>query len=214
MSDADLIQGTDEWRRARAGSLGASSLSLALARTRTGWGASRANIMADLIGERLTGAARSGYVSPAMQHGTDTEAEARSVYEMASGVSVGLVGLVRHPEITGTHASPDGRVGALGLVEIKCPETAQHLATLLGEPPAHRYWLQCQWQMECDGREWCDLVSYDPRLPEDLRLHITRIERDDEKLGEIRDQVLEFLTELEGKLSRLNAMYRRAEAAE
>ena len=212
--DADLEQGSSEWLAARAGSLGASDVHRALARTRNGWGAERANVAAALVIERLTGQPRKGFTSAAMQWGIDTEPEARAVYAMSTSDPVSTIGLVRHPSIVGTHASPDGLVGADGLVEIKCPESAQHLATLLGEAPADRYVTQCLWQMECTGRAWCDLVSYDPRFPPDMAMHVTRLVRDDARLSEMREAVRAFLAEVDASLARLLQQYRQPMAAE
>ena len=211
LSDENLEQGSEAWRLARCGSLGASSIHRALARTRSGWGAERANVMAEMVVERLTGRPRQGFVSAAMQWGTDMEPEARNVYSMSAGVLIEQVGIIRHPSIAGTHASPDGYVGGDGLVEIKCPESAQHLATLLGEKPAERYLLQCLWQMECTGRQWCDLVSYDPRFPADMAMHVTRIERDvhTARLAEVRAEVKAFLDEVSVKIDTVLSTYRQ-----
>jgi len=200
----DLIQGTPEWIAARVGSLGASRVADAVARTKSGWGTSRANLMAEIIAERLTGVAAENYTNAAMQWGTAMEPEARAAYEFSEDVEVTTVGLVRHPRIQGTHASPDGLVGADGLVEIKCPNTANHIDTLLGDASiAGKYVTQMQWQMACTGRRWCDFVSYDPRLPEEHRLFVQRIPRDDRHIAELERDIISFLAEVEDKLARL-----------
>lgn len=203
----ELEQGTEAWRLARCGSLGASSVHEAIARTKTGWGASRANVLARLISERLTGVPQDTYTNAAMQHGIDTEPEARAAYQFEKGVLVRKVGLYRHPTINGTHASPDGFVGDDGLLEVKCPNTATHLETLLGEAIPSKYVIQCQWQMACTGRAWCDWVSFDNRLPENMRLHIQRLKRDDKHIAELEAQVREFQLELTRKLAELTARY-------
>ena len=103
-------------------------------------------------------------------------------------------------------ASPDGLVGDDGLVEIKCPNTATHIQTLLDQKIPRKYETQMLWQMECTGRKWCDFVSYDPRMPEDLKLFVKRFERDDERLDEIRGMVADFISELEDKLTALEKL--------
>jgi putative phage-type endonuclease len=203
----ELIQGSPEWRAARCGSLGASSVHEALARTKSGWGASRANVLARLLTERLTGIPQDAYTNAAMQHGIDTEPEARAAYQFEVGVLVKQVGLIKHPAIAGTHASPDGLVGDDGLLEVKCPNTATHLDRLLGEPIPAKYFTQMQWQMACTGRKWCDYVSFDPRLPENMRLHIERVRRHDVHIAELEAQVREFLAELDAKLAALTSRY-------
>lgn len=203
-----LLQGTDEWRAARAGSLGASQIADALARTKSGWGASRGNLMAQLLVERLTGAPTVGFVSAAMQWGTEKEPDARAEYEFQKDVEVAQLGLVRHPKIKGTHASPDGLVGADGLVEIKCPLSATHLETLLYDTVPGKYTTQCMWQMAClPDRKWCDFVSFDPRLPQRMRMFCRRIERDDIAISQLEAQVQDFLQELENKIVDLDRIY-------
>lgn len=203
----DLTQGTDEWRMARAGSLGASQLHEALAKTKTGWGASRANLMATLIVEQLTGRPQDGFQSAAMLHGIETEPEARDAYSFYQNADVIQVGLVRHPSIGGTHASPDGLVGSDGLVEIKCPQPAAHLETLLTQTMPNKYVLQALWQMACCDRSWCDLVSYSPAFPESMRLFVKRIERDPAKIAELEGEVIAFLQEVRERVDALRSRY-------
>lgn len=202
-----MEQGSQEWLAARVGKLTASRLSEALAKTKTGWGASRANVMAELLTERLTGVPTEKYVNASMQWGTDTEAEARAAYQFEVGKIVEVVGFLPHPTITMSGASPDGLVGTDGLVEIKCPNTATHLETLLGQSVPGKYVLQMQWQMLCAGRIWCDFVSYDPRLPEEMRIFIKRVVRDREQQKDLEREVSIFLEELDDKMAELAKRY-------
>lgn len=210
---AELIQGTDEWIAARVGSLGASRLHEAIAKTKTGYGASRANLMAELLCERLTGEPAAHFVSQAMQHGTETEPEARDAYCFYSGSDVTLVGLVRHPRIEQSHASPDGLLGGDGILEIKCPQAAAHLETLLGQSIPGKYVTQMMWQLACTGRSYCDFVSYNPNFPENMRLFTKRVFRDDKVIAELESEVAGFLLEMAVKLSQLNSLYGLQEAA-
>ena len=203
----ELVQGTDQWRQARCGSLGASSLGDALARTKTGWGASRANVMARLTIERLTGVPQDGYQSQAMLTGIAREPEARAAYQFEKGVLVKQVGLIKHPSIAGTHASPDGEVADDGLIEIKAPNASTHLDTLLGAPIPQRYAYQIAWQLGCTGRSWCDFTSYHPDFPEAMQLHVTRVYRDDKLIADLEAQVREFLAELDAKIAVLASRY-------
>lgn len=214
MRTVDVEQGSEAWRMARLGKIGASMVTDATARTKTGWGASRANLIARLVAERTSGRLTETYVSPAMQWGTITEPEARAIYAMMAGVDVQQVGLVLHPSIDGGVASPDGLVGDAGLVEIKCPNTSTHIATLLGGVIDGGYVKQMQWQMACTGRAWCDFVSYDPRMPPDMQMHVTRVPRDDATIAELETQITEFLAEVDETVRRLAAMYQTQLAAE
>ena len=101
-------------------------------------------------------------------------------------------------------------MGKNGLIEIKCPNTSTHLATLEDNEIPSKYVFQIFWQMECMGvdRQWCDFISYDPRLPENLRLFVKRIDRDDNRITEIRNEVILFLDEIEAKITKLNALFK------
>lgn len=202
-----IEQGTPEWLAQRCGKVTASRVADILAKTKTGPAASRSNYMAQLIAERLTGTVAESYTNAAMQHGTDTEAEARNAYSFYQNADVEPVGFVDHPSIDMCGASPDGLVAGAGLVEIKCPNTATHIDTLLGGSVPSKYLHQMQWQMECTGREWCDFVSYDPRLPEHMRLFVRRVELDTEGLRDTRAAILSFQDELAAKIEALAARY-------
>jgi putative phage-type endonuclease len=210
---SDATQGTDAWREARLGKVTASRVSDVIAKTKTGWGASRANYMAELLAERLTGVQYSTYTNAAMQWGTENEPEARAAYSFRVGQDVTEVGFIDHPFIAMSGASPDGEVGGDGLVEIKCPNTATHVDTLLGDPIEGKYVAQMQWQMGCTGRQWCDWVSYDPRLPEAMRLFVKRVPRDDAMIIQLEKNVEDFLAELDAKVAALEAKYGEREAA-
>ncbi len=202
-----MEQRTPEWHAARLGKVTASKVGDVLARTKTGWGASRANYAAQLVAERLTGKPTEGFSNAAMQWGTDHESEARDAYCFHHDATVEEVGFVDHPTIPMTGASPDGLVGADGLVEIKCPNTATHIETLLGQSVPGKYVAQMQWQMACTGRQWCDFVSYDPRLPEAMRLFVARIHRDDAAIAQMEADVIAFLAEVADTVTRLTALY-------
>jgi len=210
----DVEQGTPEWFAARLGKVGASMVADATARTKTGWGSSRANLAARLVAERLTGNLTETFKSEAMKWGNDQEPAAREMYAFVHGAEVRKVGLVLHPTIDMACASPDGIVGDAGLVEIKCPNTATHISTLLGGSIDGGYAKQMQWQMACTGRQWCDFVSFDPRMPAEMQLHVTRIDRDPVMICELEKQVSEFLAEVDATVSRLVEAYRTPMAAE
>lgn len=202
-----IEQGTDAWRAMRLGKVTASKIADATARTESGWSASRANYMADLISERLTGASRDGFTNAAMQWGTDMEPEARRVYEFMHDVDVDQVAFVDHPSIPNSGASPDGLVGTDGLIEIKCPNTATHIKTLLGAEIDGKYIKQMQWQMTCTGRKWCDFVSYDPRMPERMQMHIRRVHYDATMVLSMEEEISEFLAELSAKVNELRRRF-------
>lgn len=205
-------QGTAEWLSERCGKVTASKIADVMAKTKTGYGAGRANYMADLIAERLTGEPKQGFVNEAMRWGTETEPQARAMYELETGFIVTETGFVPHPTIEGAGASPDGLVNDDGLVEIKCPNTATHIDTLRGAKIDRKYLLQMHWQMICTSREWCDFVSFDPRLPLEMQMHIQRVEKDAQLVEEITADVTQFLTELNEVEADLRARYMKEAA--
>ncbi len=214
MKVIDCEQNSAEWLAARCGSLGASSIADMVAKTRTGWGASRFNLAARIVCERLTGTPQESYTNAAMQWGHDTEPQARAMYEFMRDVAVQQVGLVLHPSISKSHASPDGLVGDDGLIEIKCPNTATHIETLLSEDVEGKYVKQMQWQMSCCGRAWCDFVSFDPRLPAEMQMFVQRVRRDDEFIAELEREARLFLAEIDKTIATLSDKYLSREAAE
>lgn len=203
----DIPQGSPEWQQARCGSLGASMISDALAKTKSGWGAMRANLQTRLLIERITGVPQDSYQSQAMIDGIDREPDARAAYCFLAGAEVQTVGLIRHPEIDGSHASPDGLIGDNGVLEIKCPQPSAHLAALLGEPIPQKYLYQMLWQMRCADREWADYVSYSPQFPVEMQLVWKRVPRDDKMIASIESEVRIFLSELDEKVSQLRSRY-------
>jgi len=198
-----MEQRTDDWFAARIGKVTASRVADVVAKTKSGYSASRDNYMAQLVCERLTGKPAESFSNAAMQWGTETEPLARAAYEAKMDVLVDEVGFIDHPSIVNSGASPDGLVGIDGLIEIKCANTSTHIDTLLSQTVPKKYADQIFWQMACTNRDWCDFVSYDPRLPPDLQLFIKRIPRDDKYIKLLEAEVIEFLTETAHKVAQL-----------
>jgi putative phage-type endonuclease len=205
-----MEQRTPEWHSIRCGKVTASRIADLMARTQKGWGASREAYLAQLVTERLTGAAPEAYTNASMAWGVEQEASARDCYAFEKGLSVVEEGFVLHPTIAQAGASPDGLVGNDGLVEIKCPNTATHIATLRGGAIPDKYIKQMQFQMACTERAWCDFVSYDPRLPIEMQLHVTRVPCDPEMIAQIEQAVTDFLVEVDAAVDELTSLYRKA----
>jgi putative phage-type endonuclease len=201
-----MEQRTEEWYKARLGKVTASKVADVLAKTKTGVSASRANYLSDLVVERLTGQQAEFYQNEAMQWGTETEPQARMAYEAQTNNLVDEEGFIDHPSIANLGCSPDGLVGDSGLIEIKCPNSKTHIDTLLSGKAPSKYIPQMQTQMAVTGRKWCDFVSFDPRLPEDLQLFIVRVERDDEYIANLEKEVSAFLQEVDETVNKLKGL--------
>tara|TARA_B100000965_G_scaffold171289_1_gene143040 strand:+ start:19174 stop:20073 length:900 start_codon:yes stop_codon:yes gene_type:complete len=124
-----------------------------------------------------------------MQWGLDNEHRAKEEYIKYTGFNGLDVGFVEFGNDTGS--SPDLLVNEDGLAEFKCPNQVNHLKNILHIKTAEdlrrrsvQYWFQCQHQIFCTGRNWCDFVSFHPDLMagpySKLSLHIVRIEKDEE----------------------------------
>jgi putative phage-type endonuclease len=200
-----MEQRTPEWFAKRLGLVTASRIADVMAKVKTGASASRSGYMAQLVTERLTGAPTEGFQSAAMEWGIEQEPHARAAYEAREGVLVDEVDFVRHPLLE-AGASPDGLVGEDGCIEIKCPNTSTMLEYIEDRSVPRKYLLQMQWQMACTGRNWCDFVAFDDRLPEHLRLLVIRVPRDEGVIAEIAGEVGRFLTELRDRVEHLQTV--------
>jgi putative phage-type endonuclease len=144
------------------------------------------------------------FMNNAMAHGVEYEDEAKACYanhrKLLVGTDVRDVGMIDHPSIDMCGASPDGLVGDDGLIEIKCPQPMTHTTTLETGDIHKRYIHQMQWQMSCTGKQWCDFVSYHPDFPDDLKLFIKRVPRDNELIARLEEAVSTFVQEVEYKI--------------
>lgn len=209
----DLEQGTESWRQLRLGRVTASRVADIVARTKTGYSTSRENYLTELLLERITGFPTNRFQSDAMRYGTEMEPLARAAYAFDMDVNVEQIAFATHPSIEMAGASPDGLVGNLGLVEIKCPQPAAHLETLLSETVPDKYVKQVMWQMACCEREWTDYVSYNPSFPPAAKMFVKRIPRDDAMIADLEREVRAFLADLDKKLEELNLVMERRDAA-
>jgi putative phage-type endonuclease len=202
----NIKQGTPEWMAQRIGRVTASRVADVIAKTKTGYSTSRDNYMAQLVCERMTNTVAESFTNSAMQWGTETEPLARAAYEAHADVLVDEVPMITHPTIEAAGASPDGLVGTEGQIEIKCPNTSTAIDTLLSQAVPSKHITQIQFQLACTGRKWCDFVSFDPRLPTELQLFVKRVNRDDAYIQMLEKEVVQFLTELDGKIKKLNEL--------
>lgn len=191
-------QGSTAWLMARLGHLTASRMAEAMAFTKKGEPtAERTKYMFELCAERLTDRMAEHYVTPAMQHGIESEPLARDAYEVATGNLVQQVGFARHDEIEFFGASSDGLVGVDGMIEIKCQTTTNHLQTIYNGVVPEKYKPQLLAQCAVlKGRSWCDFVAFDPRVAPEMQLFIRRFTPTAEEIAEVEEQAKKFLTEL------------------
>ena len=192
-----MEQRTDEWFKARLGKVTASKISDVLAKIRTGEAAVRRNYKMQLATERLTGQKTDSYINQAMQDGIDREDTAREIFEIVRDIKVEQVGFIDHPTIKMAGASPDGLLPDNGVLEIKCPVETTHTTNLLERKLPSRYVSQVQWQMACTGAEYANFVSYNPNFEPKLQLIYLDVERDNEYIEMLEEEVSTFLTEVD-----------------
>lgn len=207
-----MEQRTEEWFQSRLGKVTASRIADVMAKTKSGYSTSRANYMAQLVAERLTGQQQDGFTNAAMQWGTEQEPYARLAYQAAYGEIVLETGFAIHSTIEDAGASPDGVIGTDGLAEIKCPNTATHIDYLLGQSVPAKYKPQMAWQLACTGRKWCEFISFDPRMSPELQLFVIRYEPEAEYIKELETEVILFLEEMYETLDKLNHLTLRKAA--
>ena len=203
-------QRTNEWLKARCGCATASNMHCVMSKyklkSKLESGAEtseRRNYKTQVIVEILTGRVQENFVSPAMQWGMDNEDHAFAAYEVQYDTEIRHTGFVLHPTINRSGASPDGLIGKEGMIEVKCPDSTTHLEYLLADVVPEEYQPQMLWEMVCCERQWCDFVSYDPRMPEHLQLFVKRFPRDAMRISLMEQEVHKFMGEVDAIIASL-----------
>ena len=197
-------QGTAAWFSERTGCLTASNMRAAMSRLKNGNdSAERAALRVQVLAERLTGDVVDHYVTPAMQHGKDTEPAARAAYSAKAGEMIEECGFIRHPSIEYFGASPDGKISQnLGL-EIKCPTTAKYLTWRLAGVVPDEHKPQMIAQCVCAGFDAVEFVAFDPRLPQHLQLFVVRYTPTQAERDAVESAAREFLQEVDAMFEQL-----------
>lgn len=201
-----MDQHTPEWWAARLGKVTASRIGDLMARTQKGWGAPRKHYLAEKVAERVTGKSKDRKRVASLDQRLETEPDARIAYEFYSDNEVQQVGFIEHPRIPNAGCSPDGIVGSDGGLEIKCCDTETHIEIITAGTIDQGYLYQCQFGMACTDRKWWDFVSFDPNMPEQLKLYVQRVERDDQLINQIETNVIEFLAEVDQKVAQVRGL--------
>ena len=196
-----MEQRTDEWFQARLGKVTASKIDDVVVKVKNGESQYKRKYRTHLITEILTGKPVKIFINEFMKHGIEYEDEARNLYMDKKGylkdVDVKEEGFVDHPTVSRSGASPDGLVRLNGLIEIKCPQAITHTEMLQNGNIPKRYIHQMQWQLACTGRDWCDFVCYHPDFPDDYKIFIKRVDRDNDLIARLEKDVQDFVIEVE-----------------
>jgi putative phage-type endonuclease len=201
-----MEQRTEEWFKARLGKVTASKMNDVLSKIKSGEAAMRRNYKMQLATERLTGKQTDFYMNQAMQDGIDREDTAREIYEIVRDIKVEQVGFIDHPTIKMAGASPDGILPDNGILEIKCPVETTHTTNLLERKLPSRYKAQVQWQMACCNSEYANFVSYNPNFEPKLQLIYVEVERDEDYIAMLEEEVAAFITEVDDIVNQLREL--------
>ncbi len=204
----EMEQRTAQWFQARLGKVTASNVYNILSKTAKGLPTSKyEDYKIKLITERLTGETSPHYETEDMRWGIEHEEDALKEYAFIYDADIRKCGFIQHPTIKMAGASPDGLIGSDGLIEIKCPRSANHMRFCIDNEIKPEYHAQMQFQMACTERQWCDFISYDPRFTgasSHLRIKIKRVHRDDQQIEQINQAVQAFLAEIEREIKQLS----------
>lgn len=212
------VQGSPEWHAARSGCITASRMGDLIwtpgqvfkSGPRKGQPKpppeGRNTYINQLVAEIITGRAVDQVRAQALEYGHEIEPFSRAAYETEFGVLVQACGFIRHPEFPFIGASPDFLVGEDGGGEIKSPMSiVVHAETLRnGLPDEHIE--QIQGGLWVTHRQWWDFVSFHPAFPPGLDLYVQRVERDNDKINQIRSCCLSAWDEVQQIVGRFHSM--------
>ena len=201
------IQGSPEWFDARCGRITASRIADVLRTRKDGKRSeTRHKLMLEIAAEIMTETNAKHYVSDSMQWGVEKEPIARTEYELITGHDVRLVGFVEHPTIQRAGCSPDGLLfGQSKGVEFKCPETTTHIDYLIAKRLPPEYEPQVMWNIACTEYEEWDFVSFDPRMPKKHQMLIVPVKRNEPRIKEMNEAVVQFLAEVDDLIHQIES---------
>lgn len=200
-----LEQRSEEWRLARCGAVTASRVADLIKINKNGsFSAKRAAYFNELVAERITKRPQDWKEIRSLTERAELEPDARACYSFYTGNEVEIVGYVKHPEIDYFGASPDGLVGRDGMIEIKALDAANHIRLISGDDSVmFDYLPQVHSGMACTKRKWCDFVAFNPTMPEDMKLFVRTIQRDDDCISQIELAVKQFLAEVDSRVTEI-----------
>lgn len=205
MDGRSITQGSPEWFDIKRGKFSASQVVDLCRGPRGDYTAAREDYIMTVVLEILTGKTEETFQSQDMLNGKEWENEARTAYQIKTGLFVDTVGFEEHPLIPRLGCSPDGEIETDGGMEIKCPKAKEHYRNLSGGKIQRGYLYQIQCNMLCTGRYWWDFVSWNKDFPPHLQLYIQRYYPDPMIFAEIKREVELANIEVDKRLERLSA---------
>lgn len=198
MKILNLEQGSDEWFSARLGVPTASRFKDIVTPAKGDKSTSYKGYMYELIAERLTKDRENFFKSEWMERGNEIEPLARASYEFMHEVEVQQVGMIFNDEMT-IGISPDGLIGDVGGLEIKCPKPSTLVKYMLDGGLPLEYKPQVMGSLLISGREWWDFLAFHPSMD----FYQIRVYRDEEYIKKMETHLNDFVNELELNYSKL-----------
>jgi putative phage-type endonuclease len=197
-----MEQGSQEWLDMRLGKVTASRIKDVMTNGRGGNPSKTSETyMMDLIAERLTGESKPFFENDAMKWGTETEPQARAMFELREGLEVEEVAFIEHSEFIGM--SPDGLIGDDGLLEVKCPNTSTQIKRALSDDYSADYKAQIQMQLWVSERKYCYFLSFDPRLDCEAGYLLQKVERNEKYIDEMKVKTNAFIEQMNDIITKL-----------
>ena len=189
-----ILQTSDQWIPARRGNVTTSRQADVAAKLKSGaWAKAATDYAIELVAERACDYAVERAVTPPMLRGLELEPVARAAYEARTGELVDPAALVPHRGIPEWLSTPDGWIGADGLLEIKCPLVTTFVRWSAEGVVPEQHVPQLTGQQCVTGREWTDFVAYCPEMPEGRRLFVRRFVATQEQRDAVTQVTVEFL---------------------
>ena len=188
-------QRTDAWKEQRLGKITASKCKIWMSKGRKkdeDFGQTALTYLYGVLAEILTGSQHEIF-GAALDWGEDLEEQAIQRYIEKAGNEVRRIGYVEYQANSLFGGSPDGLIEPDGMLEVKCPfNPANHVQTLITQDiynEDHR--MQIQANLLFSDRQWCDYVTYDPRVfDKDKNINVIRIDRDEEIIDKIIERTV------------------------
>jgi hypothetical protein len=200
----DVAQNEAEWEALRIGKATASQFGTFMANFGKDFGDPAKRYALQIALERLTGKrAEHGFSNEHTERGHDQEPVARMLYAEEHFCDVGNGGFFDCGQYGD---SPDGLVGDDGVIEIKSVLAPTHFATIQrgSYDPAYKW--QLVGHLDCTGRRWVDFVSYCSDFPEESRLCVYRLHREEceDELRMLNERRADFLLLVVKTMNQIN----------
>jgi putative phage-type endonuclease len=179
-----IEQRSPEWFEIRKGKITSSEIHKIMGKE--GFSETAKTYLLEKVSEQLGGTSANA-TGPALEWGTQWEPVATEHYADTTNTKVDTASFIVYNDDYG--GSPDGKVAPDGTIEVKCPHTSvKHFKHGLirtdadFKKTAPDYYYQCMSHMICANAQWCDFISFDPRVDSKYTIFVYRLNRNEEEI--------------------------------